>query len=284
MSVKKKGADYGRLLLLPLLTLGMLRQLRLFTPYHWGGIFIDEQSGLRKYMLRRYARIEVRLIALLYWLLHVPVMNNIWVKKLAYHSLAKFMGERMVVGQVTTLDEMLEFIDRLPEDSTIALGPCRCRLATHACDHPLDTDIVILTGAPIWLDLFPTDFHVITREEAREKVKDCYDLALVPMLDRHMYYRGNANYFVICNCCGCTCLPILAYRHYKEVGYHYITSTYRSVIDLDKCTGDGACVEVCAFRERRLAGGKAQVLDCQGCGLCVKFCPSQATRMVERIP
>ena len=41
-------------------------------------------------------------------------------------------------------------------------------------------------------------------------MKDCYELGLVPMLDRHMYYRGNANYFVICNCCGCTCLPILA--------------------------------------------------------------------------
>jgi ferredoxin len=284
MAVKKKGTGYGRFLLLPLLTLGMLRQLRMLTPFHWGGIFIDEQSGLRKYMLRRYAWIEVRLLAFMYWLLHRPFMSRAWAKKLSWYALAKFMGMHMVVSQVMTRDEMHEFIDGLPADSAMAVGPCRCRLATHACDHPLETDIVIMTGTPIWLGLFPTDYRVVEREEAKEIVSKSYELGLVPMLDRHMYYRGNANYFVICNCCGCTCLPILAYRHYKEVGYRYITSTYRSVVDLDKCTGNGACVEVCAFGERRLVGGKAQVLDCQGCGLCVKFCPSQANRMVERKP
>ena len=41
-------------------------------------------------------------------------------------------------------------------------------------------------------------------------------------------------------------------------------------------------MEVCAFKEREQVEGKARVLDCQGCGLCVKFCPSQANRMVKR--
>jgi heterodisulfide reductase subunit A-like polyferredoxin len=102
------------------------------------------------------------------------------------------------------------------------------------------------------------------------------------MLDRHMYFRGSTNYFVICNCCGCSCLPIIAYRTFREDGYHYIPSVYRSVVDLEKCEGCSTCVEVCAFDERRLNGGKAEVLSCQGCGLCVKFCPNQANSMVRR--
>jgi NAD-dependent dihydropyrimidine dehydrogenase PreA subunit len=162
------------------------------------------------------------------------------------------------------------------------VGPCRCRLATRACDHPLETDIVILTGAPIWLELFPGDYRVIDREEALRIVRDSYDQGLVPMLDRHMYFRGSANYFVICNCCGCSCLPIIGYRVFKEDGYRFIPSRYLSSVDPDKCRGCGTCVEVCAFNERILDGGKARVLDCQGCGLCVKFCPAQANRMVER--
>lgn len=77
-------------------------------------------------------------------------------------------------------------------------------------------------------------------------------------------------------------VPILAYHTFKEVGYHYIPSTYRSVVDQDKCTGNGDCVGVCAFGVRELVGGKARVLDCQGYGPCVKFCPNQANHMVER--
>lgn len=275
----KGGEGYGGLLLLPLLLLGAVLRA---TPGHWGDILIAEESGFRRFLLKRYAWMEVRLLAVFYWLLRKPFMSNPWVNRFFYYAMAKFAGERMVASQVMTREEMLEFIDGMPAEHRIAVGPCRCRLATHACDHPLETDIVIMTGTEIWLDLFPKDYRVISREEAKEIVRECYELGLVPMLDRHMYYQGSRNYFVICNCCKCACLPIWAYRTYKESGYHYIPSVYRSVVDLDRCEGCGACVEVCAFEERRLSGGKAEVLDCQGCGLCVKFCPNQANSMVKR--
>lgn len=122
---------------------------------HRGGVFIDEESALRKYMLKRYAGVEVRVIALTTWLLHLPVTRNILVKKVIWYSLARFMGMRAIVSQVTTLEEMCDFIDSLPEGSQVAVGPCRCRLATGGCEHPLQTDIVIMTGTPIWLELFP---------------------------------------------------------------------------------------------------------------------------------
>jgi NAD-dependent dihydropyrimidine dehydrogenase PreA subunit len=279
MAGRKRKEGHSGFLLFPLMAAWMLRQL---TPYHWGDLLIEEESGFRLFLLKRYAWLEVRLLAFFYWLLRRPFMSNPWINKFFYYTMAKFAGEHMVVSQVMTREEMLEFIASMPEENRIAVGPCRCRLATHACDHPLETDIVIMTGTQIWLDLFPKDYRIISKEEAQEIVKDCYEIALVPMLDRHMYYRGSANYFVICNCCGCSCLPIWAYRTYKDAGYHFIPSVYRSTVDLDKCEGCATCVEVCAFDERMLNGGKAQVFDCQGCGLCVKFCPNQANSMLPR--
>jgi ferredoxin len=282
-SGKRHKQGHSGLLLYPLMALGMLLRM---TPYHWGDPFIAEESGLRLFMLKRYAWIEVRFLALLFWVINLPdrfpIFGKLWVRKLSYHALGKFVGEHMVACQVMTLGEMLEFLDGMTEESRIAVGPCRCRLATHACDHPLETDIVIMTGTQIWLDLFPKDYRVISREEAKEKIKECYELKLVPMLDRHMYYRGSTNYFVICNCCRCSCVPINGYIYYKGTGFRFIPSVYRSTVDLDKCEGCGTCVEVCAFEERRLNGGHAQVLDCQGCGQCVRVCPNQANRMVKR--
>jgi NAD-dependent dihydropyrimidine dehydrogenase PreA subunit len=276
---RDRDRELGGQLLLPLLMLELLCRT---LPLHWGDPFIAEESGLRKFMLRHYAWFEVRLLAVFYWLIRRPFMSKPLVNKFFYYAMAKFAGEHMVAGQAMTLEEMLEFIDELPEESRLAVGPCRCRLATHACDHPLETDIVILTGTQIWLDLFPNDYRVISKEEAKRIVEESYELGLVPMLDRHMYYHGTTNYFVICNCCKCACLPIWAYRIYKRSGYHFIPSVYRSVVDLERCEGCGACVDICAFEERRLKDGKVEVLDCQGCGQCVRVCPNQANRMVKR--
>lgn len=251
-------------------------------PWHIGDRIIREESPLRQALLKAYARIEVRFIRFLYWLENRTFMQSKWVKFAFYWGGGKLLGERGIVGTVKTLDEMEEFIGSLPEDSLIAVGPCRCRLATRACDHPLQTDIVILTGAPIWLDVFPKDYRIIDKEEATGIVRDSYEQGLVPMVDRHLYFRGSANYFVICNCCGCSCILILGYRLLKEMGLHFITSTYVSVIDADKCEACGRCVEVCAFHERRIESGQARVIDCQGCGLCVKFCPNGANSLVSR--
>lgn len=251
-------------------------------PFHLVDTLTAEESAVRKRLLKLYARFEVQLLRVFYWLLNRPLIRSRWVRRFLYHALARFMSRRAVVSKVMTLREMEEFIEGLPVDSAIAVGPCRCRLATGACDHPLQTDIVIMTGTPIWLDLFPKDYRVIDKEETLAIVRDCYALGLVPMLDRHMYFRGNANHFVICNCCGCSCLPIIGYRIFKHDGYRYIPSGYRAVTDAGLCRGDGACVEACAFNERVVVAGRSRVLDCQGCGQCARACPHGAVRMVKR--
>ncbi len=254
----------------------------LINPIHLVDAFIGEESPLRLWMLKNYARVEVRFIRLLFWILRRPFLSHRWARKFMYYAGAKFIGERAIVGQVMTLGEMEEFIRKLPEGSAIAVGPCRCRLATHGCAHPMETDIYILTGAPIWLEVFPQDYRTIDKEEAIKIVRESNQAGLVQMVDRHMYFRENANYFVICNCCSCSCIVINGYRTFKYDGYHLIPSTYRVELNSERCQGCGSCVEACNFGERVVRAGKARVLDCQGCGLCVRVCPNQANYMVKR--
>lgn len=258
-----------------------LKLLVLF-PWHFSDRVIAEDSPTRLMLLKMYSRIEVQLLRVMYRLCGLKLMQSHLARVAFYWLGGKYVMERGVVGTIKTRDEMLQFIDALPDDSRIAVGPCRCRLATRACSHPLETDIVILTGAPIWLDVFPRDYRPIDKAEAARIVRESYEAGLVPMLDRHLYFRGNANYFVICNCCGCSCLQIIGYRFLKEAGFRFIPSTFEVRVDTDKCEGCGTCIEACAFGERAVISGKAIAIDCQGCGQCVRVCPNGANSLFPR--
>jgi NAD-dependent dihydropyrimidine dehydrogenase PreA subunit len=52
-------------------------------------------------------------------------------------------------------------------------------------------------------------------------------------------------------------------------------------IDSSKCTGCGACVEVCPVDAIKLDNGKALVGDeCVECGACVNECPNGAIEVL----
>jgi electron transfer flavoprotein alpha subunit len=54
------------------------------------------------------------------------------------------------------------------------------------------------------------------------------------------------------------------------------------IIDKDKCSGCGACVDACPFEALSLSGDKAQVNEaCTLCGTCVDVCPEGALSLEE---
>jgi len=60
-------------------------------------------------------------------------------------------------------------------------------------------------------------------------------------------------------------------------------------VDVNRCTGCGACVEVCPTGAITLVNGKASVNEtlCRGCGVCVDACPEGAIQPVlqgEMVP
>ncbi len=53
-------------------------------------------------------------------------------------------------------------------------------------------------------------------------------------------------------------------------------------IDKEKCTGCGACVEVCPVQAIKIQNGKAVVDDrCIECGVCIPRCPENAILLPE---
>jgi ferredoxin len=48
-------------------------------------------------------------------------------------------------------------------------------------------------------------------------------------------------------------------------------------VDVEKCTGCGACVDVCPVEAIEIKDGKAAVSDsCVDCGACTGECPMEA--------
>ena len=261
--------------------------LLIFAPVLLGAAahIYDKDSRVRRLLLKGYASKEVELLRVMFWVAHRPVMRRTWFRKPFYWLFAHFLGARGVVCQAATLSETEEFIDRLDDRHEMAVGPCRCRVGNKNCDHEVINDIVITETASIWHEeLFPEDYRVITKEEAKEICRRSRNDGMIQCIDRHMYFRGSENYFVICNCCKCSCVPILAYRIFKDEPYSFFPSGSVAALDPEKCTGCGICVLACPFDERRLVeeNGVVVIENCQGCGLCVDVCEHGAGMMIPR--
>ncbi|MGB2986375.1 MAG: 4Fe-4S dicluster domain-containing protein [Phycisphaerae bacterium] len=55
-----------------------------------------------------------------------------------------------------------------------------------------------------------------------------------------------------------------------------------AVVDVEKCTGCGDCVECCPTESIKLENEKAVVNDdCIDCGACVDECPNEAISVPE---
>lgn len=55
-------------------------------------------------------------------------------------------------------------------------------------------------------------------------------------------------------------------------------------IDLEKCDGDGTCVDVCPVEVFEIRDGKAVVInldECLACMACEVQCPSAAIEIIE---
>lgn len=91
----------------------------------------------------------------------------------------------------------------------VAVTRCDCRRVFRNCDHPLDVEILLGPSRHVFLEEMPHDAHEITREEARNILQDCHRRGLI-----HTIAKCRGDFYAICNCCNCCCLPLRLSKQY----------------------------------------------------------------------
>jgi MinD superfamily P-loop ATPase len=80
-------------------------------------------------------------------------------------------------------------------------------------------------------------------------------------------------------------LHLLLHPQMKQT--HQFKGGMKAILNEEKCTGCGKCIEVCRFDAIREKNGQSTVVidpvACEGCQVCALICPYEAIRMEENV-
>ena len=121
-------------------------------------------------------------------------------------AVANAYGRNMEGAYLLTPDEAEEIVDSA---EGVAVGPCTCRAVFRNCDNPIDSEILLGPTRHIFMEHMPHDSHEITKQEARDILRDCHRRGLI-----HTIIKCREDYYAICNCCSCCCVPLRLNKKY----------------------------------------------------------------------
>ena len=119
---------------------------------------------------------------------------------------ANAYGRNMEGGILLTTSEAEEVVDI---SEGLALGPCTCRALYGNCDNPVDTEIMLGLSGNVFVEERPDDYREIAREEAKDILRQCHERGLI-----HTIIKCREDFYAICNCCSCCCVPLRLSRQY----------------------------------------------------------------------
>ena len=119
---------------------------------------------------------------------------------------ANIWGRNLEGAYLLTTAEAEEIVD-LAEG--LALRPCTCRTVFRNCDNPINSEIMLGLNGNVFIEERPQDYRVITREEAKGILRHCHQRGLI-----HTIIKCQRDYYAICNCCSCCCVPLRLSKQY----------------------------------------------------------------------
>jgi Pyruvate/2-oxoacid:ferredoxin oxidoreductase delta subunit len=175
--------------------------------------------------------------------------------------------------------------DIIKKFDDIAVGYCFCRqrrrLLGKMCDTGSPTLNCFTFGKSARHTIAQGFSRKVTREEAIKIMKEAEQAGLIHKAF-HPGSKESSPETSICNCCKDCCDTLELWR---DGTLPLINSTYYlSVIDNERCTGCGICIKWCptdaiALNEKGIAQRDEKA--CLGCGVCSRFCPEGAIFLKE---
>jgi hypothetical protein len=138
------------------------------------------------------------------WFLRYYIFQSRWTRIPLIGSIvrkvANAYGRKMSAAYLLTLHEANQIVDSA---DGLALGPCTCRAVFKNCDCPINAEIMVGLSRNIFMEERPHDYREITRQEARDILKQCHESGLI-----HTIIKCQQGFYAICNCCSCCCVPL----------------------------------------------------------------------------
>ncbi len=121
-------------------------------------------------------------------------------------KVANLYGSKASGAYLLTLPEAIKIVD---SSNGLALGPCSCRKVFKNCQNPTNAEIVLSLGRNIFVEEEPHDYQEITKEQAKEVLRQCHQRGLI-----HTITKCRQDFYAICNCCPCCCVPLRLNKQY----------------------------------------------------------------------
>ena len=112
-------------------------------------------------------------------------------------------------GYYLALSEAEKIVDL---SDNVLIGPCSCRKEFHNCSHAVMSEIVLSRGARDVYKDRQREFRAVTKDEAKSILRQAHAEKLTQSI-----MRCGDNYYAICNCCSCCCVPTRL-RHDYGIG------------------------------------------------------------------
>lgn len=178
---------------------------------------------------------------------------------------------------IASYNDVSAILDKV---DVIAVTDCLCRkqkkIMDAGCTRPSETCFMFGSMAQYYID---TDLgRRVSKDQALKIVAEAQKSGLVTQPSTSQNPAG------MCNCCGDCCAILGAIKKYPNPG-EIVFSNHYSSINVEKCTGCGACIGICPMEAIQMnSSDKAEVelARCIGCGLCLMTCSFDAVKLNEK--